>query len=310
MGLAPRPTAASRVMATEESARAISSRHRQNVRKSPSSPPYRSGNGRPNSPSSPIWRTISRGKRSSRSSPSAEGATISSANCRTAFWKSSCSSVRPKSTGYPAHQVGRHESGLPVRLLQEAPGSFHLLRASHVIGAEHPPDPPDPGRDVLRGPLRSLESQELQRLLLRAGPVPLRQQDLHLGLEEPVDRPRPARADDGGRLLKHLPCRLELARSHQRDRQLVRRPGHDPPLLQLAAQSVALPKVLHGLVDATGPTVQGPPGGQRARQLPPRSKLAEAIDGSVQVRLGLHQAAGAAKGVADALPGDRHREPV
>src|SRR6266511_1313119 len=172
MGLAPRPPAASSVTATDESARAISSRHRQNVRKSPSRPPYRSGNGRPNSPSSPIWRTISRGKRSSRSSPSAEGATISSANCRTAFWKSSCSSVRSKSTGSPAHQVGRHESSLPVRVLQKAPGSIHLLRASPGIGAEHPPHPPDPSRDVLRGPLHSLESEELQRLLQRAVPVP------------------------------------------------------------------------------------------------------------------------------------------
>ena len=62
MGLAPRPTPASRVMAIDESTRPSSSTAMQNVVKSDADPPYSSGNGSPNSPSSPMARTVSTGK--------------------------------------------------------------------------------------------------------------------------------------------------------------------------------------------------------------------------------------------------------
>src|SRR5688572_26106574 len=98
IGFAARPTAASSVMATEESHLAISSRQRQNVSRSPPCPPYPSGNGMPNSPSSPIRFTTSSGNSSRSSYPAAAGATTSSANSRTSCWKLRCSSVRSKST--------------------------------------------------------------------------------------------------------------------------------------------------------------------------------------------------------------------
>ena len=53
IGLAPRPTPASSVMASDWSARAISSMATHSPVRSPP-PPYGSGNGMPNSPSSPI----------------------------------------------------------------------------------------------------------------------------------------------------------------------------------------------------------------------------------------------------------------
>src|SRR6266511_3789910 len=97
MGLAPRPTPASNVMAIEESTRASSSTAMQNVRKSAPCPPYSSGNGRPNSPMVPICFTMSSGSSSTRSISSARGAMTSSANSRTARRNSCCSAVRSKS---------------------------------------------------------------------------------------------------------------------------------------------------------------------------------------------------------------------
>src|SRR5688572_1549981 len=83
-------------MAMEESTLAISSMARHSVRKSAPWPPYSSGNGRPNSPISPICLTISMGSSSLRSISSARGAITSSAKARTALRNSSCSSVRSK----------------------------------------------------------------------------------------------------------------------------------------------------------------------------------------------------------------------
>ncbi len=57
--MAPSATAASSVMATDESTRASSSSVRQNAKRSPPMPPYSSGNGRPNRPSLAIRATIS-----------------------------------------------------------------------------------------------------------------------------------------------------------------------------------------------------------------------------------------------------------
>src|SRR6478672_8422069 len=98
MGLAPRPTAASRVMAIDASTRPSSSTAIQNVVKSALVPPYSSGNGRPNSPSSPMAKTVSTGKVWVRSHSSAWGAISLSANARTTFLKSSCSGLRSRST--------------------------------------------------------------------------------------------------------------------------------------------------------------------------------------------------------------------
>src|SRR5687767_6307516 len=80
----------------DESTRAISSMARHSVRKSAPWPPYSSGNGRPNSPISPICLTMSMGSSSLRSISSARGAITSSAKARTALRNSSCSSVRSK----------------------------------------------------------------------------------------------------------------------------------------------------------------------------------------------------------------------
>jgi hypothetical protein len=98
MGFAPRPTAASRVMAMDESTRAISSMARHSVRKSAPCPPYSSGNGSPKSPSSAICLTMSMGSSSARSISSARGRITSSENARTDLRNSSCSGVRSKST--------------------------------------------------------------------------------------------------------------------------------------------------------------------------------------------------------------------
>ena len=62
IGVAPRPTAASRVMARDWSTRPISSMAMHSVVRSPPPPPYSSGKGRPNSPSAPICLTVSTGK--------------------------------------------------------------------------------------------------------------------------------------------------------------------------------------------------------------------------------------------------------
>ena len=71
IGLAPRPTPASRVIATDWSTRASSSMAMHSVVKSAPEPPYSSGKGRPNSPSSPMARTASGGKVVVRSHSSA-----------------------------------------------------------------------------------------------------------------------------------------------------------------------------------------------------------------------------------------------
>ena len=94
MGLAPRPTPASSVMAIDESTRPSSSMAMHNVVNSAPEPPYSSGNGRPNRPSSPIASTVSTGKMCSRSHVSAWGATSLSAKSRTTLRKASCSGLR------------------------------------------------------------------------------------------------------------------------------------------------------------------------------------------------------------------------
>src|SRR6266508_1811885 len=136
MGLAPRPTAASSVIATDESTRASSSIARQNDRKSAPCPPYRSGNGSPKSPSSPICLTMSRGNSSAASISSARGATTSSAKRRTVRRNASCSSVSAKSTGRSV--PGR--SALPGfrhrdRQRRQGPaGAFHGLPGPLEVG--------------------------------------------------------------------------------------------------------------------------------------------------------------------------------
>ena len=59
IGIAPSATAASSVMATDESTRASSCRARQRAKKSPPIPPYSSGKGSPKRPSLPILAMIS-----------------------------------------------------------------------------------------------------------------------------------------------------------------------------------------------------------------------------------------------------------
>ena len=95
-GLAPRPTPASRVMAIDESTRASSSTAMQTVVKSEFEPPYSSGNGRPNRPSSPMASTVSTGKVWVRSHSSAKGAISRSAKSRTTLRNCSCSGERSR----------------------------------------------------------------------------------------------------------------------------------------------------------------------------------------------------------------------
>ena len=97
IGAAPSPTPASRVIAIEESTRAISSIARHSVVKSASEPPYSCGKGRPKRPSSPIARTTSVGNVPSRSQASAHGAISCSAKSRTTLAKPSCSGVKSRS---------------------------------------------------------------------------------------------------------------------------------------------------------------------------------------------------------------------
>ena len=92
IGLAPRPTPASSVMASDWSALAISSiaTHRP-VRSPP--PPYGSGKGIPNRPSSPIFSTVSTGNVWSRSHASACGSISAATKSRTTPRSASCSSL-------------------------------------------------------------------------------------------------------------------------------------------------------------------------------------------------------------------------
>src|SRR5262245_1082710 len=110
MGVAPRPTPASRVMARDWSTRPSSSMAMHSVVRSAPPPPYSSGKGIPNRPRSPMWRTTSVGKRCSASQRSAWGAISPSAKSRTSLRRASCSSVnstgtirsvRPRGRPYP-----------------------------------------------------------------------------------------------------------------------------------------------------------------------------------------------------------------
>ena len=76
IGAAPSPTAASRVIAIDESTRATSSMATHSVVKSAPEPPYSTGNGSPNRPSRPIAWTASTGNSWSRSHRSACGADL------------------------------------------------------------------------------------------------------------------------------------------------------------------------------------------------------------------------------------------
>ena len=105
IGLAPRPTPASRVMAIEWSTRASSSMAMHSIVRSPPPPPYSSGNGMPNSPRSPMPRTTSTGKWWSRSHASACGAISPSAKSRTTLRSASCSSVNSTCTVATAFQA-------------------------------------------------------------------------------------------------------------------------------------------------------------------------------------------------------------
>ena len=111
IGLAPRPTPASSVMAIEWSTRASSSMAMHSIVRSPPPPPYSSGNGMPNSPRSPMPRTTSTGKWWSRSHASACGAISPSAKSRTTRRSASCSSVNSTCTGATAFQGRRVGTG-------------------------------------------------------------------------------------------------------------------------------------------------------------------------------------------------------
>ena len=71
IGAAPSPTAASRVIAIDESTRATSSMATHSVVKSAPEPPYSTGNDSPNRPSRPIAWMVSTGNSWSRSHRSA-----------------------------------------------------------------------------------------------------------------------------------------------------------------------------------------------------------------------------------------------
>ncbi len=94
IGIAPSDTAASSVMATDESTRASSSIARHSAKKSPPMPPYCSGNGRPNRPILAIEPTMSYGNAPSSSIAAARGATTSRANSSTVERNASCSSSK------------------------------------------------------------------------------------------------------------------------------------------------------------------------------------------------------------------------
>ncbi len=92
--IVPRDVCAATVIATEESIRVSSSIAIAYDTVSAPAPPYSSGIGIPIRPRSASSATSSYGKRSSRSSSAARGATRVSANSRTVCRSSSCSSVR------------------------------------------------------------------------------------------------------------------------------------------------------------------------------------------------------------------------
>ena len=73
-----------------------------NVVRSAPPPPYSSGNGSPNSPSSPIWRITASGKVWSRSQSSACGAISALAKSRTTLRNSSCSGDCSNGNATPA----------------------------------------------------------------------------------------------------------------------------------------------------------------------------------------------------------------
>src|SRR3989442_10562782 len=120
----------------------------QNVRKSDPWPPYSSGNGSPNRPSSPICRAMSTGTSSVRLNSSARGAIPSSANARTALRKSFGSSVRSKSMAPGGYSLSVLTSR-PGGLLRDA-----LLRLSSA-------GPPAGPRGRIRLPSGGLDLHEV-----------------------------------------------------------------------------------------------------------------------------------------------------
>src|SRR5579884_2760490 len=102
IGNVPSEWCAATVIATDESTRASSSTAIAYASVSVPPPPSSSGIVIPIRPSSAISATSSYGKRFSRSSSSATGATFSSANCRTVSRIRRCSSSRSKSRLIPA----------------------------------------------------------------------------------------------------------------------------------------------------------------------------------------------------------------
>src|SRR5215468_3094089 len=88
--------------ACEAQARATSSRASTYPTASPPAPPKASGMATPIRPSSPMRRTVSAGKRASRSMASAMGRTLFSANSRAIACTILCSSVSSMSTPVPS----------------------------------------------------------------------------------------------------------------------------------------------------------------------------------------------------------------
>ena len=146
MGLAPRPTPASSVMARDWSTRASSSMAMHSVVRSAPPPPYSSGKGMPNSPRSPMWRTTSVGKACSASQRSAWGAISLSAKSRTTLRSASCSSVNSVCTrGWYGERPGL--SLPPV----QAPGRRRGPVADRPGGRDVGPGRPGVGGDLGRG---------------------------------------------------------------------------------------------------------------------------------------------------------------
>ena len=164
--------------------------------------------------------------------------------------------------------------------------------------------------DVLRRALVALVPQDRERLLERRLAFALGQQDLDVGVIQPLLVGGGVDARDRVGLVEHPPRRPRVTRVDQCPSQRARRPGDDAPLLQLAAQPVRLAQVRHGVLRPAGEPSRDAPRRERAGELPPRPELAERVHRAVQVGLGLVETHHVPQRSAHRLAGHRDREAV
>ncbi len=118
-GPQPRLVCAATISPSDPQTRPISSIAMAYARVSRPAPPSSSGIGMPSQPSSPMRRTISTGKRRSRSCSSTTGATSVSMNSRMVSRRSACSGERSRSiaASVPAGPTSPSDSAAPAPVL-------------------------------------------------------------------------------------------------------------------------------------------------------------------------------------------------